>query len=436
MDKYVFGMYGNEDQLDNHDRLYNKFLDIFVLNPRTHIKRRRALYTDYEVHVKTNHPEFAIKDSQVRRRYSEFAWLKARLGMNDIMMTTAPSLPGKKYVGRFKDPFLMKRQMGLQHFMNKVVEVNPFLSDPALHLFLQTELSISQMESYLKHSVLLSNIRDRVIAEQKLREQRKKNNEDNMNELACSDQNCLLTRSLSLDTILSLRKDEKTNEKAPGRGWSNFIGERGQRNQVFADRDVIDFHRFGSSETYHKESKKTACVLPGGQLQLADTDDSCDRVDGFEPSKHRRSASWHGKTLDMIDFLLDSYDVIDIDKASTIDSFSVSQYSNPNSNSSGTLDDNDSYSDDGIEIDIDSRLSEYTIISPLTSPNKNEMPYGRQLLEAVEESLNNGHDMVLKSPTPSLRSNAPKVIQQTSENTFASLDTEGFHHSDSDSFSS
>jgi len=314
--------------------------------------------------------------------------------------------------------------------------VNPFLSDPALHLFLQTELSISQMESYLKHSVLLSNIRDRVIAEQKLREQRKKNNEDNMNELACSDQNCLLTRSLSLDTILSLRKDEKTNEKAPGRGWSNFIGERGQRNQVFADRDVIDFHRFGSSETYHKESKKTACVLPGGQLQLADTDDSCDRVDGFEPSKHRRSASWHGKTLDMIDFLLDSYDVIDIDKASTIDSFSVSQYSNPNSNSSGTLDDNDSYSDDGIEIDIDSRLSEYTIISPLTSPNKNEMPYGRQLLEAVEESLNNGHDMVLKSPTPSLRSNAPKVIQQTSENTFASLDTEGFHHSDSDSFSS
>ena len=138
----------------------------------------------------------------------------------------------------------------------------------------------------------------------------------------------------------------------------------------------------------------------------------------------------------MIDFLLDSYDVIDIDKANTIDSFSVSQYSNPNSNSSGTLDDNDSYSDDGIEIDIDSRLSEYTIISPLTSTNKKEMPYGRQLLEAVEESLSNGQELVLKSPSPSLRSNAPKVIQTTSESTFASLDTEGFHHSDSDSFSS
>jgi len=35
--------------------------------------------------------------------------------------STAPSLPGKKYVGRFKDPFLMKRQMGLQNFMNKYI---------------------------------------------------------------------------------------------------------------------------------------------------------------------------------------------------------------------------------------------------------------------------------------------------------------------------
>lgn len=36
-----------------------------------------------------------------------------------IFFRTAPSLPGKRYVGRFKDTFLKERQQGLQNFMNK-----------------------------------------------------------------------------------------------------------------------------------------------------------------------------------------------------------------------------------------------------------------------------------------------------------------------------
>jgi hypothetical protein len=126
----------------------------------------------------------------------------------------------------------------------RVVEINPFLSDPALHLFLQTELSISQMESYLKHNVLLSNIRDRVIAEQKVRDQKEKHGGD-LNRLHDSqyEEQTLksLTRSYSLDTILSLTKNEKVREKSGGRGWSNFIGDGVCRNEVLVDSDVTDF---------------------------------------------------------------------------------------------------------------------------------------------------------------------------------------------------
>lgn len=122
----------------------------------------------------------------------------------------------------------------------RVVEVNPFLSDPALHLFLQTDLPISQMESYLKHGVLLSNIRDRVIAEQKIREQREKNIEANL-ERTCTNNTCALKRSLSVDTIISLKKDEKLICKEEGRGWSNFIGDGVYFNQVTIDKNIDKF---------------------------------------------------------------------------------------------------------------------------------------------------------------------------------------------------
>ena len=36
--------------------------------------------------LQTNHPEFALEETSVRRRYREFVWLKNRLGMNDVMM--------------------------------------------------------------------------------------------------------------------------------------------------------------------------------------------------------------------------------------------------------------------------------------------------------------------------------------------------------------
>ena len=184
------------------------------------------------------------------------------------------------------------------------------------------------------------------------------------------------------------------------------------------------------TSNHYTESKKTACVLPGGQLQLAD-DDTCDTTDGPPVRRHKRPASWHGKTFDVIDLLLDSYDVIDVDKGSNLDSLSVSQYSA--GNSSGTIE-HDSYSDDdNIEIDIDSRLTEYMIISPVTSPPRklsfeNGFHHSHSM-ESTDEHFNSvldGTAGVRSTESPMLK---PK--QNNTESTYASLDAEGFHHSDS-----
>ena len=54
------------------------FLEIDVINPITHgVAGKR--YTDYEVRLKTNLPVFRVKESSVRRRYSDFEWLRNEL---------------------------------------------------------------------------------------------------------------------------------------------------------------------------------------------------------------------------------------------------------------------------------------------------------------------------------------------------------------------
>ncbi|XP_065053054.1 uncharacterized protein LOC135682200 isoform X2 [Rhopilema esculentum] len=125
------------------------FVQIEVRNPRTHISREKALYTDYEIVVKTNNIAFACTESTVRRRYSEFQWLRTRLMTHYKWVTCPPELPPKRLFGRFQRQFLKRRQQGLQKFILRVVEDNQYLSDVAVHLFLQSSLPIKEIERYL-----------------------------------------------------------------------------------------------------------------------------------------------------------------------------------------------------------------------------------------------------------------------------------------------
>ncbi|KAH6928286.1 hypothetical protein HPB50_013949 [Hyalomma asiaticum] len=120
------------------------YLEIDVGNPMTHgVARKR--YTDYEVRMRTNLPVFKNKESTVRRRYSDFEWLRSELERDSKVrkpiatigplghqaltgLIVVPPLPGKAWKrqlpfrsdeGIFDEEFIEERKKGLELFINK-----------------------------------------------------------------------------------------------------------------------------------------------------------------------------------------------------------------------------------------------------------------------------------------------------------------------------
>uniref|UniRef100_A0A8C5CV15 Sorting nexin 3 n=1 Tax=Gadus morhua TaxID=8049 RepID=A0A8C5CV15_GADMO len=103
----------------------SNFLEIDVSNPET-MGVGRGRFTTYEIRLKTNLPIFKLKESRVRRRYSDFEWLRAELERESKVVV--PPLPGKALArqlpfrgddGIFDDSFIEERRQGLEQFLNK-----------------------------------------------------------------------------------------------------------------------------------------------------------------------------------------------------------------------------------------------------------------------------------------------------------------------------
>ncbi|KAJ8026742.1 Sorting nexin-3 [Holothuria leucospilota] len=119
------------------------FLEIDISNPETHgIGKKR--YTDYEVRMKTNLPVFKLKESSVRRRYSDFEWLRSELERDSKIVV--PPLPGKALKrqlpfrgddGIFEDEFIEERRQGLEAFLNRIAGHPLAQNERCLHMFLQ-----------------------------------------------------------------------------------------------------------------------------------------------------------------------------------------------------------------------------------------------------------------------------------------------------------
>merc|ERR1712181_46468 len=78
--------------LDDAYAVPANFLEIDVINPITHgVANKR--YTDYECRLKTNLPVFRVKESSVRRRFSDFEWLRNELERDSKIVV--PPLPSK-----------------------------------------------------------------------------------------------------------------------------------------------------------------------------------------------------------------------------------------------------------------------------------------------------------------------------------------------------
>ncbi|XP_052604784.1 sorting nexin-3-like [Peromyscus californicus insignis] len=64
------------ENLNDAYRPPSYFLEIHVSNPQA-VGVGRGRLTTYEIWVKTNLPIFKLKESTVRRRYSDFEWLRS-----------------------------------------------------------------------------------------------------------------------------------------------------------------------------------------------------------------------------------------------------------------------------------------------------------------------------------------------------------------------
>lgn len=80
------------------------------------------MYTDYEIICRTNIPAFKLKQSSVRRRYSDFEVFRDILE-RETSRVTIPPLPGKVFTNRFSDEVIETRREGLERFLQMYVYI-------------------------------------------------------------------------------------------------------------------------------------------------------------------------------------------------------------------------------------------------------------------------------------------------------------------------
>uniref|UniRef100_A0AAZ3QH90 PX domain-containing protein n=2 Tax=Oncorhynchus tshawytscha TaxID=74940 RepID=A0AAZ3QH90_ONCTS len=128
--------------MKNHEE--DEFVAVRVQDPRVQNEGSWNSYVDFKIFLHTNSKSFTAKTSCVRRRYSEFVWLKKRMQKNTGLVPV-PDLPSKSFFSFSSEDFLEKRRKGLQCFLDKVCSMTVCLSDSQLHLFLQTQLPVGHI---------------------------------------------------------------------------------------------------------------------------------------------------------------------------------------------------------------------------------------------------------------------------------------------------
>lgn len=123
----------------------NEFVAVRVQDPRIQNQGFWNSYVDFKIFLHTNSKAFTAKTSCVRRRYSEFVWLKKKMQKN-CGLVPVPDLPSKSFFSFSNEEFLEKRRKGLQSFLEKVLHMTVCLSDSQLHLFLQTQLPVGHIQ--------------------------------------------------------------------------------------------------------------------------------------------------------------------------------------------------------------------------------------------------------------------------------------------------
>ncbi|XP_038828065.1 sorting nexin-10A-like [Salvelinus namaycush] len=134
--------------MDRIDSLMKQeFVSVWVQDPQFHKDDFWHTHIDYEICLHTNSMCFRKKSSCVRRQYSEFVWLRQRL-QDNAMLIELPKLPPWNPFFSLNNPYQVNQRMkGLQEFLETVLQDPLLLSDSRVHLFLQSQLSVTKMEA-------------------------------------------------------------------------------------------------------------------------------------------------------------------------------------------------------------------------------------------------------------------------------------------------
>ncbi|XP_034401361.1 sorting nexin-10A [Cyclopterus lumpus] len=122
-----------------------EFISIGVRDPRLLKDDLWHTHVDYEICLQTNSMCFRKKSSCVRRRYSEFVWLRHSLEQNALIMELPKLPPWNPFFSLKNAEQVVQRMKGFQEFLESVLQRPFLLSDSRLHLFLQSDLSITRM---------------------------------------------------------------------------------------------------------------------------------------------------------------------------------------------------------------------------------------------------------------------------------------------------
>uniref|UniRef100_A0A3Q0QWX8 Sorting nexin 10a n=1 Tax=Amphilophus citrinellus TaxID=61819 RepID=A0A3Q0QWX8_AMPCI len=123
-----------------------EFIRVCVRDPRLHKDDLWHTHVDYEISLHTNCMCFRKKTSSVRRRYSEFVWLRHCLEQNAFIIELPKLPPWNPFFSLKNTEQVIQRMKGLQKFLEIVLHTPLLLSDSRLHLFLQSDLTITKIE--------------------------------------------------------------------------------------------------------------------------------------------------------------------------------------------------------------------------------------------------------------------------------------------------
>ncbi|XP_054722357.1 sorting nexin-10-like [Uloborus diversus] len=141
------------DGICDHQELFE---DVKVQKP----KYEAQFYVSYEIVIETESLCFSLKRSSVRRRYSEFLALQKIL-IKEFPALKCPPMPSKFPFKNHLDPnFVEKRREDLEVFLKKLLAKKVYLSSKALHLFLQTNVTISEIKEIITGKKVREIVKD------------------------------------------------------------------------------------------------------------------------------------------------------------------------------------------------------------------------------------------------------------------------------------